>query len=368
MKCSAVQRALSAGQGEERRSLTSSRIRRHLDTCATCRQVQAELDWLTNCAVAWRNDAPPPALQGRISQALQDVAAPVIPIEKPVGSPLSWIVTLKENTTMKRRIGFAGFVLLLAAGGLMTTSLPRASARTRLAEMKKAMQNVRTAHLSIWENTSLPNRQFYQRELWVQGDLLRQYVPGQLWMISSPDTNWYYIADTDQLKREAHTQKPVKFDFSQTLSNLEESHQSGKGNALKIESGSDTILRGRQVAQIWITEIAPTPEQLAEEQAQAERAAQEQAERNAQKGLPPPVMDKQATPATSLHSRRSLYWVDKATDLPLHSEEYVETNGKWALERRTDYFYDEQFPAHLFDPQDLLRVGRQERIAPSKAH
>ena len=47
--------------------------------------------------------------------------------------------------------------------------------------------------------------------------------------------------------------------------------------------------------------------------------------------------------------------------MPLHSENNVEENGKWTLVSRLDYSYDERFAASLFDPRDLLRVGRQER-------
>lgn len=367
MKCSAVQRALSAGQLEEKRNMTSWRIRRHLGCCAACRQVRAELEWLTDRAAAWRNDALPPALQGRIYQAMRDVAAPVIPFGKPVRSHLSWIVTLKENPKMKRRIGFAGIVLVLAAGGLITTAMPHASARTSLTKMKKALQNVRTAHLSIWENTSLPNHQFCRREFWVQDDMLRQYIPGKLWLISSRDTNWNYIAETDRLQKEAHKQDPVKFDFSQVLGYIDELRSADKGLAFEIESGPDTTLRGRSTAQIQITELTLTAEQIAEVQAQAEKAEQQRVYRNTHKE-PIPVSESQPQATPNVPHQRRLYWVDQATDLPLHSEEYVMTNGKWALVNRTDYFYNERFPADLFDPQDLLRVGRQERIDPSKSH
>ena len=98
---------------------------------------------------------------------------------------------------------------------------------------------------------------------------------------------------------------------------------------------------------------------MALEQAQAAAARREQEENARLKGqLSPPVASK-PTPIPILRSRRKLYWVDKATNLPLRVENYEEQDGKWALTQRTDYVYEEQFPANLFDPQDLLRVGRQ---------
>jgi hypothetical protein len=293
---------------------------------------------------------------------MQANAVPAFPFTKPASGKIHWILTLKENPQMKRRIGYAGIALSLAIVGLATTSLKHASALPRLAAMRKAMQSVRTAHLSIWENTSIPDGQFHRRELWVQGGLLRLYIPGYLWQISSSDTNWNYIAGKDRLERQAHAQKPVTFDFSQTLSELTEMRKDGNGGTgVEIEAGSDTTLRGRQVAQIQLTELAPTAEELLEERAKAAEIRQQQAESDTQKGLAAPVAPVEKPTAPSLHSWRSLYWVDKVTNLPLHSEDYKEQSGKWALVSRTDYFYNEQFPANLFDPQDLLRVGRQER-------
>jgi len=260
---------------------------------------------------------------------------------------------------MKRRIGFAGIAVLIVAGGLTTTLQRDASALTKFDKMKKAMQNVSSAHLSSWENTMSPDRQFYRRELWVQGNQLRQHIPGKLWLISTPDTNWYYIAEEDRLEQQAHKQLPVTFDISQTLGDVQGIRGDGKG--VLIESGPDTVLRGRQVAQIRVTQLAPSSEQIAGEQARAAAFVRDQKEKAQLKGDSVPNEEAKQVTAPSLHSRRSLYWVDKVTNLLLHSEDYVENNGKLILVQRGDYTYNEPISANLFDPQDLVRVGRQER-------
>ena len=365
MKCKAVQMALNTGQSGAKRGFTSRRIRQHLRTCAACRTAQTELQWLADRAAAWRSDAPNPALEGRIQQAIGNLPAPALPVGPPAAGIIHWIAALKENPKMKRRIGFTGIALLLVAGGLMTTLQPHAAALTQFAGMQKAMQSVRTVHLSLWENTSMPDRQFCQRETWVQGDKLRQYIPGKLWLISTPDTNWYYIAGKDRLEKQAHQQPPLTFDFARTLDDLKEVR--AKGWSVRVESESDAVLRGREVARIQVTETAPTPEQMARRQAQAAEARREEEETARLKGYPSAPAEAKPTPLPILHSRRSLYWVDKATNLPLHSENYEEDNGRWVLTQRADYTYDEQFPANIFDPQDLLRVGRQECGKPNPA-
>lgn len=372
MRCKRVRRELSLAALEKDPGLQGRLLRRHLAACFACRAALTEMRRMEALVGDWRSGAPTPDLHNQVQTALGEAVrshsdTTATALRQPWVSFFSlayWVREWKENSIMRRRFTWSMLVAVLVTAGLMSSTLWHASALTHLNRMKSALQGVHSAHVSIWENTSLPDGKFYRRELWVQGSLLRQYIPGKLWMISSPDKNWYYIAEEDHLKQEAHKQAPVTFDFS--VKDFKGVRGDGKG--VVVEALRQTTLRGRNVLPIQVTELAPTWDELAAEKARDAQAQRDLEASYRQKGLPPP--DAQADLTTTrfgaMHSRRSIYWVDQVSNLPLRSEEYAERQGRWELLRRSNYIYDEAFPSSLFSPQDLLRVGRLETKRPTK--
>jgi|SRR5579871_672662 len=334
MKCDDVQKALSAGALEEGPRWQKWLLRRHLHACTDCQTALSEMQWLASQMPRWRSDEPSPQLEVRIIEALAlaplSTETPSPPQPASSGSLLYRIGKLKEDPIMKRRLAFSLVLILAISTSLLSGSHWQASAVTRLHNMKKAMQSVHNAYVSTWEKGLLPGGKFYVRELWVQGDVLKIHIKGELWQISTRDTNWNYIPPDDRLVRMAHKQAPVTFDFSSTLRDIKGFQKDGMG--VRVESGDDTVMNGRPVAVIQITQTVPSQEEIEQ--------------------------DKLKLPLS--HSRRSLYWVDKTTDLPLHSEEYEEQNGQWVLVSRADYAYNLPLPTNFFDPQELLREGRRE--------
>src|SRR5688572_17019849 len=71
MNCEHVQRVLDALIDDELDLWSASRVRRHLTRCADCAAIHRDTRQLSEQVRSWRDVSAPPALKGRISQALE---------------------------------------------------------------------------------------------------------------------------------------------------------------------------------------------------------------------------------------------------------------------------------------------------------
>ncbi len=150
MTCEQTQAQLNALADGALPPVQAWRMRRHLAQCRDCAQVFAEIVQMGAEARAWRDSAPPAALQSRIALALPpqtarlENTAMILERPLPIADPPHRFRTRKVRVALALAACLAS-VLTLALWPNKQTNLPAAYADTVLA-----MQRVRTA---AWTKT-----------------------------------------------------------------------------------------------------------------------------------------------------------------------------------------------------------------------
>jgi hypothetical protein len=337
MNCHRAARLSSLGRDHPLSDRDRAELEGHLGLCPACRQREEGYDRLVN-ALRTRH-APEPAanlLQNALRQA-QETA--------PRGS-----LTQGRTTTLRVRIMAVAVVLVVAAIFLVGTRPPGALGQAILRKMEAAVGRATTMHVISWRFDMTEEEA--RNQTWHDG---KTPVRGEYWVThdasSGSDAQMGpYLWNANGYLRYDPTERKVKYLLTSPELNLKESIESSfhpvaamksavpPGTYLTLYNLADTVWRGRKVHKLQIANGPNKP-----------RDGEEIPTKQQEPGKTPPLS---MTPRT-----RQTFWVDSETDLPVHSEQEKEIQGRWVVLVKRDYDYNRPAPAPLFDPEAVRKAA-----------
>ncbi|HLK59915.1 MAG TPA: zf-HC2 domain-containing protein [Chthonomonadaceae bacterium] len=330
MKCHRAVWLASYGRDHTLSEQERAALEAHLGSCPACRQRQAAYSRLVNALSAQQE--PEPAadlLQKAIRQAQETVVE---------SSPAN------GRTAQRVRLALALVVLVVLVG----TRLPQAFGQSVLQKMEAAVGQARTMHVVSWEflmteeearnHTWHDGKTPVRTETWVTHDAIsgRDDLMGPyLW-----NATGYLHYDPTERKMKylqfAGREVSLKDTIERSFNPVAEMKSAvTPGTYLSLHNFADAVWQGRKVHKLQIASGPDKPK------------AGEEVPTTQEPGRTPP-------PGAAPRMRRT-FWIDRETNLPVHAEYEKEIQGRWVVQTRSDYDYNLQTPARLFDPEAIRK-------------
>ncbi|GEM_PF-4412759 len=312
MNCKRLQQQVCVQSGTET-PLTEA-VQTHLQTCVACAAFAAQLERIDTGLLLWES-RPSPELEARI---FTHIAAQTLPATQPK-SRLSAIFAerlwkIKEQRTMKRTLSWG--LAAIATGLVLTSGLQVSRGNTPLRRMGKAAKSVQSVHLIGWscESSSDVEASVENGSVHTIADAMPHRIEGWIkdghWReTKSFDVTLYHKGKTWRNTKPvpAETTPPLISAFA--FQAVAGDDPFGKGVTYTTQLEADVLADGQAVDKLTLE-----------------------------------------TEGNTQSPERRVFWVDKATYLPLRMEALRFAYERWALVSVLSYDYNLPIDDTLFDP------------------
>jgi len=338
MNCHRAARFASYGRDHRLSDRKRTDLETHLAQCPACRQREADYNRLVN-ALNTQHLSQPTAnlLENALRQARE--TAPEVSLTP------GWF-----PTTLRVRITAVSLILVAATILLLATRPQGARGQTILRKMETAIGRATTMHVVSWRFDMTEEEARHQT--WHDG---KTPVRGEDWIthdaISGGDAQLGpYLWNAAGYLHYDPTERKVKYIKANPEMNLKATIERSfhpvaamksavlPGTYLTLHKAADTVWRGRKVHKLEISSGPNKPRDGEEIPTQQQEPGK----------TPPPG---------SMPRTRQTFWVDSETDLPVHSEQEKEIQGRWVLLLKRDYDYNRPAPVSLFDPEAVRKAA-----------
>ncbi|MCW3053131.1 MAG: hypothetical protein JWN14_2301 [Chthonomonadales bacterium] len=335
MNCHRAARLSSLGRDHRLSLQDRADLEDHLGLCPACRQREAGYDRLVNALSA--QQAPEPTAD-LLEKALRQARA-TAPREN----------STPGRTLLRVRITVVSVMLIVAVIALVGTRPPRALGQALLRKMEAAVGKATTMHVISWRYDMTEEEA--RNHTWHDG---KTPTRGEEWVthdaMSGGDAllGPYLWNATGYLHYDP-TLRQVKYAIANREMNLKESIERSfnpvaamksavpPGTYLTLHNFADTVWQGRKVHKMQIAAGPNKPRDGEEIPTQQEPGK---------------------TPSFgSMPRTRQTFWVDSETNLPVHSEQEKEIQGRWVVLLKCDYDYNRPTPTQLFDPKAVRKAA-----------
>jgi len=359
MNCRQAEQLCSYNRDHALSQQQSQTLQQHMDLCPACRRREHRYrELVTALSVHRMPDPEVDLMQLALARVEKEKADPrALPTSRWSG------LFGKENRTMLRNLTMVVLAGALAGTVLLETYPQKAQGQAVLRKMQRSITQATTLHHATW--AYLQNEVEAKTHTWQDG---KKPVRFDTWltrdaMRGGDELNGPYLwTAKGYLHYDRNVNKvnymnpgpevPLKAAIDDAFNPIARMRRSAPpGTYLSVKRLDDTLWQARRVYKIQIASGQTKPA------VDEEVTAQEP-------GKTPPISQS----AFVLPNVRVTYWVDKATDLPVYSEEEKQIPQRWVLLSRDEYDYTGANPPALLDTDQVRKELEAFGAARQKRH